>query len=335
MIQFKNLSVAFRHKNRIVEAVKEVTFTIHKGEIFGIVGTSGAGKSTLLRTINLLQRPTQGEVWVNGEDITESQGEELRRIRGEIGMIFQQFNLIHTKTVYENVAFAMKVAGKNKKEIRKRVPEVLELVGLTERAHAFPATLSGGQKQRVGIARGIANNPQILLCDEPTSALDLETTHSILDLLQEINEKLGITIVLITHEMEVIKKIAHRVAVMSQGELLELDDVFSVFASPRHPFTKSLVNHTLNLDLPERILQNPLARILKIVYKGEDAEQSILSDAIRKFDVDLNILHGKIEYIANKPFGILLVQISGHPEKVQKAEHYLNEKTYETEVIHE
>lgn len=334
MIEFNHVSVSFPHKGKRVDAVRNVSFKINNGEIFGIVGASGAGKSTLLRTINLLQRPTAGKVWVGGKDITNLKGEDLRKERTHIGMIFQQFNLIHTKTVFENVAFAMKVAGKSREEIQRRVPEVLELVGLSDKVTAYPSTLSGGQKQRVGIARSIVNNPQILLCDEPTSALDLETTNSILELLKEINEKLGITIVIITHEMEVVKKIGHRVAVMSEGELLELGDVFSVFASPKHPFTQSLVNHTLNLNLPERILKEK-KRILKIVYNGGHAEEPIISDAAKLFDVDLNILHGKIEYIANKPLGILLVQLAGKPENIKKTEFFLKEKTYKTEVIHE
>ena len=207
MIGFQNVSVRFPAKGKDVKAVKNVSFEIKEKEVFGIVGTSGAGKSTLLRTINLLQRPTEGKVLVNGEDITNLSGEALRKLRVEIGMIFQQFNLINTKTVFENVAFAMKSAGKSKEQIKQRVPEILELVGLSERMYAYPSTLSGGQKQRVGIARAIANNPKILLCDEPTSALDLETTNSILDLLREINRKLGITTVIISHEMNVIKKI--------------------------------------------------------------------------------------------------------------------------------
>jgi D-methionine transport system ATP-binding protein len=335
MIEFNDISVRFQHKGKTVDAVKDISFRIEKGEIFGIVGTSGAGKSTLLRTINLLQRPTSGKVLINGKDVTRLQGEELRRLRISTGMIFQQFNLIHTKTIFDNVAFAMKVAGKSKDEINKRVHEALELVGLSEKATAYPATLSGGQKQRVGIARGIVNNPQILLCDEATSALDLETTNSILDLLQEINAKLGITIVLITHEMEVVKKIAGRVAVMSEGKLLELNDVFSIFATPVHPFTKSLVNRTLSLDLPARMLENKDNPIYKIVYNGDHAEDAIISDTIKKFNINLNILHGKIEYIAGKPFGVLLVQLSGDGSETEKAVNYLKEKTYEVEVINE
>lgn len=333
MIEFKNVSVSFQNKGRVVDAVKNVSFEINKGEIFGIVGTSGAGKSTLLRTINLLQRPTNGNVLIDGKDITNLKGEELRKTRENIGMIFQQFNLINTKTVFDNVAFAMKVAGKSKDEIQRRVPEVLQLVGLTERANAYPSTLSGGQKQRVGIARAVANNPDILLCDEATSALDLETTKAILSLLKEINKKLEITIVVITHEMDVIKEICDRVAVMSNGEVLELGDVFSVFASPQQAFTQTLVNHTLNFELPERFLSDSGKRTLKITYNGDHAEEGVISETVKKFDIDLNILHGKIEYIADRPLGILLVQLSGKDNEIQKAEKYINERTFKTEVI--
>ncbi|MDR2963025.1 MAG: ATP-binding cassette domain-containing protein [Bacteroidales bacterium] len=334
MIEFDTISVRFQHKKSAVDAVKNVSFRIEKGEIFGIVGTSGAGKSTLLRTINLLQRPTSGRVLIDGHDVTHLQGDALRTLRISIGMIFQQFNLIHTKTVFENVAFAMKVAGKSSAEISTRVYEALELVGLTDKASVYPSTLSGGQKQRVGIARGIVNNPQILLCDEATSALDLETTDSILALLQEINRRLGITIVLITHEMEVVKKIANRVAVMSGGELLELGDVFSVFASPLHPFTQSLVNRTLNLDLPTRIVENCKNPLVKIVYNGDHAEHAIISETVQKFNIDLNILHGKIEYIGGKPFGVLVVQIVGEHAEAEQVLNYLKEKTYKVEVLH-
>ena len=333
MIEFSDVGVNFSYKGEIVEAVKNISFKINKGEIFGIVGSSGAGKSTLLRTINLLQRPTSGNISIYSQNITHLKGEDLRKIRLQIGMIFQQFNLIHTKTVHDNVAFALSVAGKNKKEADIRVKEVLDLVGLADKANSYPSMLSGGQKQRVGIARAIANNPEILLCDEPTSALDLETTNSILDLIKEVNVKLGITTVIISHEMNVIKKICDRVAVMDQGELLELGYVFDVFTSPSHPFTKSLINHTISLDLPERILQDQSKHILKIVYSGDRAEESVISDTVKSFNVHLNILHGKIEYITNKPFGILLVQLHGLPENIKEAEQYLISRTFKVEII--
>jgi D-methionine transport system ATP-binding protein len=331
IISFRELGVAFPYKEKNIQAVKDVSLNIYRGEVFGIVGTSGAGKSTLLRTINLLQRPTQGQISVNGKDIAGLKGEELRKLRMGIGMIFQQFSLINTKTVYNNVAFAMKAVGKTPEEIRLRVPEVLELVGLSHREKAYPSKLSGGEKQRVGIARALANNPYILLCDEPTSALDLENTNAILNLLKEINENLGITIVIISHELNVIKKICNRVAVMNDGKIIETGEVFDVFTTPKQAFTRNLVSHTLDLDLPLRLRQKKDVKFLKIIYSGEKAEEAVISDTIKSFGVDINILHGKIEYISNKPFGILIVQIAGNPETIKEAENYLMKRVYRIE----
>jgi len=327
-ISFKNISVVFSNKDKSTTAVKNVSFDIHRVEIFGIVGTSGAGKSTLLRTINLLQHPTEGNVIVGGKDITALKGEELRRFRTNIGMIFQQFNLINTKTVYDNIAFIMKAVGKNKDEIRKRVPEVLELVGLTDKAQSYPAKLSGGEKQRVGIARTLANNPRIILCDEPTSALDLENTNAILRLLKEINEKLHITTVIISHEMQVIKKICNRVAVMQYGEVVELDEVFSVFTNPKHEYTRTLIQHTQDFDLPDQPLQGDRFKTVKILYRGDKACEAVISNTIKKFDITINILLAKVEYITNKPFGVVVVQLIGFPEKIAEAENYIKENTF-------
>ncbi|EHC76027.1 Methionine ABC transporter ATP-binding protein [Salmonella enterica subsp. enterica serovar Mississippi str. A4-633] len=234
----------------------DVSLHIAAGEIFGIVGTSGAGKSTLLRTLNALTRPSQGRVNVNGVEISALDGKALRQARQRIGMIFQHFNLMHTRTVAQNVAFSLKAAGWERSKIAPRVAEILTLVGLADKANRFPVQLSGGQKQRVGIARAIANHPDVLLCDEPTSALDLETSATILALLRQINAQLGITIVLITHEMNVIKSICDRVAVMSGGKVVESGEVFDVFAHPQHAFTQQLVSHTLNLTLPERLREH-------------------------------------------------------------------------------
>jgi D-methionine transport system ATP-binding protein len=332
IISFKDVHVVFLNKGKEMKAVRNVSLNIYRGEVFGIVGTSGAGKSTLLRTINLLQKPTRGEISVNGQDITGLKGEALRKLRTGIGMIFQQFNLINTKTVYDNVAFAMKAVGKSKEEIKQRVPEVLTLVGLSEKEKSYPSKLSGGEKQRVGIARALANNPYILLCDEPTSALDLENTNAILNLLKKINEDLGITIVIISHELNVIKKICNRVAVMSAGQIIETDDVFDVFTTPKQEFTKNLVSHTLDLELPERLMKNDL-KLLKIIYSGEKAEEAVISDTINRFGVEINILHGKIEYITGKPFGILVVQIKGSPDKIIEAEDYLIKRAYKVEEL--
>ncbi|MDR1169760.1 MAG: ATP-binding cassette domain-containing protein [Prevotellaceae bacterium] len=332
IISFKNVSVTFSLKKKEITAVKDVSFDVHQGEIFGIIGTSGAGKSTLLRTVNLLQRPTEGQVLVNNEDITFLKGAALQELRTNIGMIFQQFNLINAKTVYDNIAFVMKVTGKGKDEIRRRTPEVLELVGLSDRAQAYPSKLSGGEKQRVGIARALANNPYILLCDEPTSSLDLENTNVILQLLKDLNRKLNITTVIISHEMHVIKKICNRVAVMNSGEVIELDEAFNIFTNPEQEYTKSLVSHTLDMDLPKPA-SNENAKTLKLFYSGNKAHDAVISDTIRKFDVNINILLGKIEYITCKPFGVLVIELSGKQENVAHAEHYIRKQTYRVEEV--
>lgn len=333
IISFKNVSVTFPlKKKKVVEAVTKVSFDIQRGEIFGIVGTSGAGKSTLLRTVNLLQRPTEGQVFVNGADVTLLKGSPLQALRTHIGMIFQQFNLINAKTVYENIAFVMKIVGKSKEEIRRRTPEVLELVGLRDKSEAYPSKLSGGEKQRVGIARALANNPYILLCDEPTSSLDLENTHSILQLLQEINRKLNITTVIISHEMHVIKKICKRVAVMQGGKVVEVSEAFNIFTTPEEEYTKQLVSHTLDMDLPKLSLKKD-SKTLKLLYSGARAHDAVISDTIRAFDVQINILLGKIEYITGKPFGVLIIELSGKVEDVVQAERYLRRQTYRVEEV--
>lgn len=316
-------------------AVNNVSLHIGAGEIFGIVGTSGAGKSTLLRTLNALTRPSEGSVKVNGVEISALEGANLRKARQRIGMIFQHFNLMHTRTVAQNVAFSLKAAGWDRDKIAPRVTEILSLVGLADKANRYPVQLSGGQKQRVGIARAIANHPDVLLCDEPTSALDLETSATILALLKEINVKLGITIVLITHEMNVIKTICDRVAVMSGGEVVESGEVFDVFAHPQHAFTRQLVSHTLNLALPERLREHLPGQLLKILFIGDSAEQPVLSEVAVKFGVAVNILHGKIEYIAERALGILVVQLTAphNPTSVDAAVAYIRENTAQVEVI--
>lgn len=333
MVTIENVTVEFQTKESSFKAVDSVNLHIAKGEIFGMVGTSGAGKSTLLRTINLLQKPTSGNVVIDGETITEYVGQELRAIRQRIGMIFQHFNLIHTKTVFNNVAFPMVIAGASKEAIIQRVPELLDLVGLADKQYSYPSQLSGGQKQRVGIARALANSPKILLCDEPTSALDLETTNAILTLLKDINKKMGITTILITHEMDVIKKICTKVAVMHQGSVVEMGEVYDIFSSPQHPFTQKLVAHTLNLELPERMLQAEKGTLIKVIYNGDKAENPVLSKAIRTFGVNINVLHGKIEYIDDKPLGVLILSIDETCTQTDEIIAYLREATASVEVF--
>lgn len=335
MIKFENVSITFKTKKATVNAVRNVSFEVNKGEIFGIVGTSGAGKSTLLRSVNLLEKPDSGKVYVDGVDITALDAQSVRKARQKIGMIFQHYNLIHTKTVYENVSFPMKISGKSGKETSKRVPELLEIVGLSDKAQVYPGQLSGGQKQRVGIARALANESHLLLCDEPTSALDLETTKSILELIRTINKKYGITVLLISHEMDVIKNICSRVAVMSAGKFVEINDVYSIFSNPQQIITKQLVRNSLNLEIPDGILGAIEGKLVKVLYRGTSALNPVLANAIRQYAVDINILHGRIEYINNQPLGVLLININGENNAVENIIHYLKENTAATEVIHD
>ncbi|MDF2505537.1 ATP-binding cassette domain-containing protein [Clostridium sp.] len=332
MIELKDVSVVFNIKGTGVEAVKDVNLKINKGEIFGIVGLSGAGKSTLVRTINLLQRPSSGKVIIDGVDITNLNGEELRKQRLKIGMIFQHFNLISGKTVYKNVEFVLKANNYPKNKRKEKVEELLKLVSLEDKAKAYPANLSGGQKQRVGIARALANNPEILLCDEATSALDLENTEEILKLLKKINEEYGITIVFITHEMEVAKRLFNRLAVMSAGRVVEVNDVYSVFAAPEDKITKSLISKNLNIELPKGIEKLiSVGEIVKLHFKGDKSVEPLISEVSKKFKVYISIIHGKIDYINNKPLGILLINITGDKEEINKAKLYLKENVAEIE----
>lgn len=338
MIKLQKIDIFYKSASQTVHAVKNATLDIKRGEIFGIVGSSGAGKSSLLRAINLLERPNRGQVIINNKEITGLTGAELRHARQNIGMIFQHFNLMHTCTVFDNVAFALKIAGKSKQEINQRVPELLGLVGLADKAKAYPSQLSGGQKQRVGIARAIANNPEVLLCDEPTSALDLETSSAILDLLEEINQQLGITIVLISHEMSVIKKICTSVAVMDKGEVIEQGSVYDIFAKPQQSFTRQLIEHTFNLELPPHLTQDLKGTLLKILFLGEAAEHPVLSEATLRFGVSVNILHGKIEYINHQPVGLLIALLTDRqpdtPSRLSEAVEFIRQATAQVEVLH-
>ncbi|NSB30247.1 methionine ABC transporter ATP-binding protein [Clostridium saccharoperbutylacetonicum] len=334
MIVLKDVNVEFKLKGNLVRAVNNVNLTINKGEVFGIVGLSGAGKSTLVRVINLLQKPSSGQVFINGKDITKLNRTELRKTRLKIGMIFQHFNLIGGKTIYENIEFVLKANNYAKEKRRDRIYELLELVNLKDKADVYPSNLSGGQKQRVGIARAIANNPEILLCDEATSALDLENTEEILKLLKNIKDKTGITIVFITHEMEVAKKLFNRVAVMSNGEIVEVHDIYSIFSDPKHEVTKSLISRNFNLDLPKEIIKSiNEGEIIKVYYKGDNSLKPIISEAAKNFDVDISIIHGKIDYINGRPIGILIVNITGNKDEIAKAKIYIKENVIKTERI--
>ena len=311
IITLDDVSVTFHEAGRAIEAVRHVSLEVEQGEIFGIVGFSGAGKSTLVRTINLLERPTSGRVLIDGRDITGLKGGALRDLRKSVGFVFQGFNLIGNATVGANIEFALRAGGVPKARRRERTRELLELVGLAGKMDSYPSSLSGGQKQRVSIARALANNPRILLCDEATSALDLETTEGILALLKRINTELGVTIVFITHQLEVAQRVFDRVAVMEDGAIIEQGTTFDVFAEPRHGTTQALVERFLGVAIPERLVpQLPAGRLVELRYKGDHAFEPLISAVSNRHGVAVNVLHGNVEYFGTQPIGTLVVLVS-------------------------
>lgn len=341
MIELKNISKVYDGPNK-VEALKDINLSIQEGEIYGIIGLSGAGKSTLIRCINMLERPTSGSVCVDGKELTTLPEKALREERKNIGMIFQHFNLLSSRTVYENVAFPLELQGMSKDAIKERVLPILDIVKLSDRIDNYPAQLSGGQKQRVGIARALASHPKVLLCDEATSALDPQTTKSILELLKDINKKLKLTIVLITHEMQVIKEICDRVAVIEKGVILEEGSVVEVFTNPKENTTREFVGSILSQDLPPDALQhmkvydtwephtNPMIRL---TFTGDVTEEPIVAGLVRRFDINVSILFGGVDYIQDTSFGRLIVVLDGESENTQKALTYLQELPIGSEVI--
>ncbi|WP_425463245.1 methionine ABC transporter ATP-binding protein [Macrococcus equipercicus] len=319
MIEIEHVTKQFQTKKGVVEALRDVSLTIEKGQIFGIVGYSGAGKSTLVRLINKLEKPTSGRVVIEGEDITRLSQKLLRRRRQNIGMIFQQFNLFRAKTVEDNIKYPLKLTKKySKAEIDKRVDELLQFVGLQDKKHDYPSQLSGGQKQRIGIARALATNPDILLCDEATSALDPETTDEILRLLKRINDELNITIVMITHEMEVVKSICDEVAVMEKGRIVEQNQVFELFTNPVHPTTKRFVHSVLNDDIPGEV-DVRARKIYRFIFNHQQILRPVLSQVGRQFNVDFNILYGGITELTDKLFGNLLIEAVGSDSSIYAA----------------
>lgn len=333
MLEFQNITKIYESKKKQIVGVDNVSLTINKGDIFGIVGYSGAGKSSLLRCVNLLERPTSGKILVDGIDLTKLSGSKLRIARLKIGMIFQHFYLISQKTVGENIAFALRAAKTPKNKIPTKVTELLEMVGLTDKRDVYPGQLSGGQKQRVGIARALANNPSILLCDEATSALDPKTTLSILKLLKEINQRLGITIVLITHEMDVVKEICNRMAIMQDGRVIEEGEVYDIFAEPKEPLTKEFINSVVSFEIPNEILKEVNGQVIKILFKGDVAGEGVISDTMQRFNVKGNFLHGTIEYIQERPLGIFIMELQGETAAVNEAKHYMEQRGALVEVI--
>ena len=341
MIELTHVSKDFGKGQQQVHAVRDVSLSIDKGEIFGIIGFSGAGKSTLVRCINLLERPTAGTVTVDGKEITALTVQELRQTRKKIGMIFQHFNLMPSRTVAGNVAYPLRGSGLSKKETADKVMRLLELVGIGDKANAYPSQLSGGQKQRVAIARALANNPNVLLCDEATSALDPQTTKSILHLLKHLNETLGITIVLITHEMAVVKEICHRVAVMEHGRVVEQGEVFNVFADPKQEITKNFIHTTSNLQKIEELVaeNSPVVQIqpgeviVRLSYLQRNVSEPLISAVSQKFGISLNIIFADITIVQNAPIGGTVAIISGERKQITEAVEYLIQKNVGVEVI--
>lgn len=338
MIHLTDVKKQYGTDTNSIAAVDGVSLSIANGEIFGIIGYSGAGKSTLIRLLNGLEMPTAGTITIGELEMSSIKGEQLRKARQKVSMIFQHFNLLWSRTVMDNIAFPLEIAGVAKSKREQRVAELIELVGLSGRENAYPSELSGGQKQRVGIARALANDPEVLLCDEATSALDPETTDSILDLLTDINERLGLTIVLITHEMHVIRKICHRVAVMEEGKVVEMGNVLKVFQSPKEPITKRFVSQVTEPAEAKQAMEHikeefPAGTLIKLIFVGERTEQPVLASLIRKFPIDVNIVQGNISHTHGGAYGTLILQLVGEESIIQEVIFYLNEQDVRTEVI--
>lgn len=331
MIELKNVDVTFQDGKKTVNAVRDVSLTVEKGDIYGIVGYSGAGKSTLVRTINLLQRPTAGSVTVDQQELLTLPPSSLRTARKKIGMIFQHFNLMRARTVAGNVAYPLRNSGLSKKEVNKKIDELLELVGLADKKDTYPSQLSGGQKQRVAIARALANDPEVLLCDEATSALDPKTTSSILELLKRLNKKLSLTIVIITHEMQVVKEICNKVAVMDDGKVVEKGDLVSLFTAPKEALTHEFIDTATHIDQAlEKIRKHPTLLDLSgddvlanITYVGESTSTPLIASLYAQFGVTTNILYGNVEILQQTPVGNLIVVFSGEKRQREKAIAYL------------
>lgn len=338
MIVLEKVKKIYQAKHGNVVAVDNIDLQIKQGEIFGVIGYSGAGKSSLIRLLNQLEKPTSGSVTIAGKVISSIRGKDLRQARQEIGMIFQHFNLLWSRTVSENIAFPLEIAGVSKEKRQKRVAELIEMVGLKGREDAYPSQLSGGQKQRVGIARALANNPKVLLCDEATSALDPETTDSILALLLDINKKFGLTIVLITHEMHVIEKICNRVAVMEKGKIVEMGDVLDVFKNPQQAITKRFVQQITDLEDTEASIESikaqyPNGKVLKLTFLKEKTQQPIITSLIRTFHVDVNIIQGQIKQTPAGPYGTLFIHVVGDEQEIAATIEYVKQQEVEMEVI--
>lgn len=329
MIEFKDISKQYELKGQTLHALNQINLQIPTGSIFGIIGYSGAGKSTLIRLINLLERPSSGRIIINGTDFTALDAKALRQERASIGMIFQHFNLMQTKTVAANIEMPMKLLGWSKAEREKRLEELLDFIDLKHKRHAFPDELSGGQKQRVGIARALANHPKILLCDEASSALDPQTTKSVLQLLKKINEEQGITIVMVTHEMDVIETVCDYVAVMEKGDVIETGSTLQIFSQPQHPTTKNFIQTVLQQHLPVNILNNLENQnhnsIYCLKFLGSSAQETVIQAVIKQFNISLNILFANMTEINGTVIGQMFIQLLGDAQEIQAAIKFLEQ----------
>lgn len=333
MIKFENVSKQYERNGITTQALQNINLTIQKGDIYGIIGYSGAGKSTLVRLINFLETPTQGNVIIQNQSLNQLSNPQLRQVRRKIGMIFQHFNLLESKTVYENVAIPLVLIKKDKQAIKQKVYELLEFVGLSDKAHSYPKELSGGQKQRIGIARALANDPDILLCDEATSALDPQTTQSILELIKKINDQYKITVVLITHEMHVIEQVCHKVAVMEKGKIIEHGNVLDVFGHPKHKTTQNFVSSVINDQIPAGVVENLLEiegdknniKLFKLEFLGRSASEPVMNSLILQQKVVVNILFAHMSEIEKTVLGSMFVQLKGSDSNIEQSVHFLRE----------
>ena len=341
MIKLNNITKIFTLPDKKLTALDNVSLHVPKGQICGVIGASGAGKSTLIRCVNLLERPTHGAVVINNVDLTQLSDAELVKTRRQIGMIFQHFNLLTSRTVFENVALPLELENKSKVEIQEKTTALLALVGLSDKHNVYPANLSGGQKQRVAIARALASDPKVLLCDEATSALDPATTQSILKLLKEINRTLGITILLITHEMEVVKRICDQVAVIDKGRLIEQGTVSEIFSNPKTELAQEFISSTFHITLPEEYLENlsdtpkhaKSYPIIKFEFTGRSVDAPLLSQASKKFGVELSILTSQIDYAGGVKFGFTIAEVEGDEDAITQTKVYLMENNVRVEVL--
>ena len=341
MIKLNNITKIFTLPDKKLTALDNVSLHVPKGQICGVIGASGAGKSTLIRCVNLLERPTHGAVIIDDVDLTQLSDAELVKTRRQIGMIFQHFNLLTSRTVFENVALPLELENKSKAEIQEKTTALLAPVGLSDQHNVYPANLSGGQKQRVAIARALASDPKVLLCDEATSALDPATTQSILKLLKEINRTLGITILLITHEMEVVKRICDQVAVIDKGRLIEQGTVSEIFSNPKTELAQEFISSTFHITLPEEYLENlsdtpkhaKSYPIIKFEFTGRSVDAPLLSQASKKFGVELSILTSQIDYAGGVKFGFTIAEVEGDEDAITQAKVYLMENNVRVEVL--